>query len=86
MQHYLGENLGDRSSVHSHNPSLVDASSSLLCQLHSHQQKHRLENQQNYDFNSPLESFKAEDDRTNLFDDKVTKKLSAFEMQVITVC
>ena len=81
MYFILGEDLGDKSVVDSHRASIVDANTSLLCQLHSLQQRHRLENQQ-YDLQSPLENCRAENDRTKLFDDKGSKKLSLLELQV----
>lgn len=80
MHFILGEDLGDKSAVDSHSAAMVDANTSLLCQLHSHQQRHRLENQQ-FDFQSPLENLRSENDKTKLFDDRGSKKLSLLELQ-----
>ena len=81
MHFILGEDLGDKSAVDSHSAAMVDANTSLLCQLHSHQQRHRLENQQ-FDLQSPLENLRSENDKTKLFDDRGSKKLSLLELQV----
>ena len=55
---------------------MVDANTSLLCQLHSHQQRHR---QQQFDTQSQLEN-----DRLKLFDNHSPKmrKLTPLESQV----
>ena len=66
----------EKTAHDSHSSSLVDANTSLLCQLHSHQQRHR---QQQFDTQSQLEN-----DRLKLFDNHSPKmrKLTALESQV----
>ena len=74
---FLGDDLGEKATLDSHSSSMVDANTSLLCQLHSHQQRHRMENQQ-------FDTLVSNSDRTKLFDDQYpkTKKLSLLEIQV----
>ena len=69
----------EKTALGSHSSSLVDANTSLLCQLHSHQQRHRIEHQQQFDTQSQLEN-----DRLKLFDNHSPKmrKLTALESQV----
>ena len=69
----------EKTALDSHSSSLVDANTSLLCQLHSHQQRHRMENQQQFDTQSQIEN-----DRMKLFDNHSPKmrKLTMLEMQV----
>ena len=69
----------EKTALDSHSSSLVDANTSLLCQLHSHQQRHRIEHQQQFDTQSQLEN-----DRLKLFDNHSPKmrKLTALESQV----
>ena len=81
-----GDENGDKSGFSTHRSSLVDANSSLLCQLHSHQQQHRLEHEQN----SPthLDHLRSDNDKTKLFEDQFskTKKPTATELQVCPKC
>ena len=79
----LGDDLGEKPAMDSRSSSLVDANTSLLCQLHSHQQKHRLQNQQ-FDTQYQLEHLRSDNDKTQLFDEQFSrnKKLSLMEIQV----
>ena len=69
----------EKTALDSDRSSMVDANTSLLCQLHSHQQRHRIEHQQQFDTQSQLEN-----DRLKLFDNHSPKmrKLTALESQV----
>ena len=76
---FSGDDAVEKTALDSHSSSLVDANTSLLCQLHSHQQRHRMEHQQQFDTQSQLEN-----DRMKLFDNHSPKmrKLTMLEMQV----
>ena len=79
-----GDDGVEKTGLDSHSSSLVDANTSLLCQLHSHQQRHRMEHQQQFDTQSQIEN-----DRMKLFDNHSPKmrKLTMLEMQVkLTHC
>ena len=81
---FQGDELGERSGFGTRrSSSLVDANSSLLCQLHSHQQQHRLENEQ-HDTPTHLDHLRSVNDKTKLFDDQFSKskKPTAIELQV----
>ena len=79
----LGDELGEKPAMGSRSSSMVDANTSLLCQLHSHQEKHRLENQQ-FDTQYQLEHLRSDNDKTKLFDEQYSKNknLSLMEIQV----
>ena len=81
----LGDELADKSAFSTHRSSLVDANSSLLCQLHSHQEQHRLQNEQN-DTPTHLDHLRSDNDKTKLFEDQFSKskKPTATELQVIS--
>ena len=84
--HVLGDDLAEKTGINSRSLSLVDANTSLLCQLHSHQQKQRLQNQQ-YDAHYPVDHLRSDNDKTKLFDDQYSKnkKLSPAEIQVSSI-
>ena len=73
---FSGDDGVEKTALDSHRSSMVDANTSLLCQLHSHQQRHR---QQQFDTQSQMEN-----DRLKLFDNHSPKmrKLTALESQV----
>ena len=83
LSYLLGDDLAEKTGMSSRSLSLVDANTSLLCQLHSHQQKQRLQNQQ-HDVHYPLEHLRSDNDKTKLFDDQYSKntKLSPAEIAV----
>ena len=86
MHFYVsGDELGDRSGFSTHRSSLVDANSSLLCQLHSHQEQHRLQNEPN-DTPTHLDHLRSVNDKTKLFEDQSSKskKPTATELQVMS--
>ena len=53
--------MGSKTAVNIEKAALVDVNTSLLCQLHSHQQRHELENEQ-FDLQSPSKGLKKEND------------------------
>ena len=83
MNFTLGEDLGSKTAVNMEQTALVDVNTSLLCQLHSHQQRHALENEQ-FDMQSPSKGLKTEIDWAKRMENDHYNKKARLESQVAT--